>query len=154
MGVGLNHANVFLVENGMSVLIDDKGARSFDEKIPHGDIMIDGDGVGDVSMQVLEDRQQLAEGVVVLAITVSKSKRKIIAGPDIQMRGFVYAKDADIIQRDASKVFLTTVEEYLEMNADLDLEELKQSVYEKSLRTIRRQTGKEPMIVPLIVALP
>ena len=70
------------------------------------------------------------------------------------MRGFVYAKDADIIQRDASKVFLTTVEEYLEMNADLDLEELKQSVYEKSLRTIRRQTGKEPMIVPLIVALP
>ncbi len=154
MGVGLNHANVFLVENGISVLIDDKGARSFDEKIPHGDIMIDGEGVGDVSMQVLEDRQQLAEGVVILAITVSESKRKIIAGPDIQMRGFVYAKDADIIQRDASKVFLATVEEYLAKNIDLDLEGLKQSVYEKSLRTIRRQTGKEPMIVPLIVALP
>ena len=153
MGVGLNHANVFLVENGVSVLIDEKGARIFDEKIPHGDIMIDGSGIGDVSEKVLEDRQELAEGVVILAITVSRSLRKIIAGPDVQMRGFVYAKDADLIERDACKVFVSTVQEYLDKKDAVNMEEMKQNVYEKCLRTIRRQTGKEPMVLPLIIEI-
>ena len=74
MGINLNHQNVFVVENGMSVLIDEKGGRVFDEKIPHGDLMIDGDGVGDISSMVLADRQKLAEGVVVLSMTSSRRR--------------------------------------------------------------------------------
>ncbi len=150
MGVGLNHTNVFIVENGTSVLIDSNGARVFDEKIPHGDLMIDGSGVGDVSEQVLQDRQELAEGVVILAVTVSKSKKQIVAGPDVQMRGFVYAKDADVIQRDASKIFVSTVNDFL-AEKNYDIEAIRQNVYEKCLRAIRRQTGKEPMVLPLII---
>mgnify|MGYP002523874360 CR=1 FL=1 len=150
MGVGLNHSNVFVVENGASILIDSSGARVFDEKIPHGDLMIDGSGVGDVSEQVLEDRQELSEGVVILAVTVSRSKKKIVAGPDVQMRGFVYAKDAELIQRDASKIFVATVNDFLAQDG-YRLEEIRQTVYERCLRAIRRQTGKEPMVLPLII---
>ncbi len=152
MGINLNHSNVFLPGNGDSVLIDEKGARLFNEGIPHGDIMIDGQGVGDVSKVVLEDRTKLQEGVVILALTVSKSKKKIIAGPDVQMRGFIFAKDAEIVLRDVSKIFVTTVEEFLNKpiyNSD----EMKQNVYEKCLRAIRRQTGKEPMVLPLIIEI-
>ena len=151
MGVGLNHSNVFVVENGASVLIDEKGgARVFDEKIPHGDLMIDGEGVGDVSETVLEDRQQLGEGVIMLAITVSRSKRKIVAGPDIQMRGFVYAKDAKLVQREVGEIFVSTVIEYLEAE-HYDIEKIRQNVYERCLRAIRRLTGKQPMVLPLII---
>ena len=149
--MGLNHSNVFVVENGASVLIDEKGgARVFDEKIPHGDLMIDGEGVGDVSETVLEDRQQLGEGVIMLAITVSRSKRKIVAGPDIQMRGFVYAKDAKLVQREVGEIFVSTVVEYLEAE-HYDIEKIRQNVYERCLRAIRRLTGKQPMVLPLII---
>ncbi|MCQ2742792.1 MAG: ribonuclease J [Bacilli bacterium] len=150
MGINLTHQNVFLLDNGMSLIIDEKGARVFDEKIPHGDIMIDGIGVGDVGDKALEDRSKLAEGVVVLAMTISKKERRVIAGPDVQMRGFVFVKEADMILRDVSKVFLSTVEEFL-AKPIYNSDEVKQNVYEKCLRAIRRTTGKEPMVLPLII---
>jgi len=152
MGLNLNHQNVFVMENGITVILDAKGGRLFDEKIPHGDILIDGIGVGDVGNLVISDRQKLSEGVVVLALTVSKSKRVIIAGPDVQMRGFVFVKDADSILKDVSRIFVSTVEEYLQ-SPTFNMNEVKQTVYEKCLRAIRRQTGKEPMVLPLIVEL-
>jgi ribonuclease J len=150
MGINLNHQNVFLLENGLSLLIDEKGAHLLDEKIPHNDIMIDGIGVGDVGNNVIADRQKLSEGVVVLALTISRSQKKIVAGPDVQMRGLVFIKDADAILRDVSKIFVSTVEEGLS-GSKYDLEKVKQDVYEKCLRAIRHQTGKEPMVLPLIV---
>jgi ribonuclease J len=150
MGINLNHQNVFVMENGISVLLDNTGGRLFDEKIPHGDLLIDGIGVGDVGGKVIEDRQKLAEGVVVLALTVSKKEKRIVAGPDVQMRGFVFVKDADMILKDVSKIFVSTVNEFLQ-KPSYNLDEIKQNVYEKCLRAIRRQTGKEPMVLPLIV---
>jgi hypothetical protein len=50
---------------------------------------------------------------VILAVTVSKSKHLIIAGPDVQIRGLVFIKDSDAILRDVSKIFLTTMQEEL-----------------------------------------
>ncbi len=150
MGIKLNHSNVFLPENGLTVIIDEKGGRLINEDIPHGDLMIDGMGVGDVGAKVLSDREKLAEGVVVLALTISKSKRRIVAGPDVQMRGFVYVKDAESIIREVSRIFVSTVEECL-ASEEYSIESIKQTVYEKSLRSIRRSTGKEPMVLPLLI---
>ena len=150
MGLGLTHQNVFVLENGMSVLIDEKGARVFDEKIPHGDLMIDGSGVGDISTSVLSDRTKLAEGAVIVAATISRKKMGIVAGPEVQTRGLVVGKEADALTRDLSKILLSTVEE-LVTSYDFNMAELKQNVYEKSLRAIRRSTGKEPMVLPLLV---
>ena len=150
MGINLNHSNVFVLENGLSVLIDDKGGRLFDEHIPHGDVIIDGAGVGDVSQEVLDDRQKLADGVVIVAATISRKQAEVVAGPDIQMRGFVYGKDQDMVIRDVTKVFQQTMDEFL-VNPNYNFEEIQQNVYERCLRTVRRTTGKEPMVLPLMI---
>ena len=150
MGLNLSHSNVFVVENGMSVLIDSNGGRVFDEKIPHGDLMIDGSGVGDISANVLADREKLAEGVMVLALTISSSERKIIAGPEVAMRGFLIQKEGEAAQKEAAKILVATVTEFLG-KFEINLEEMKQNVYERVLRGIRRISGKVPMVLPLIV---
>ncbi len=152
MGVNLNHQNVFVMENGCCVTIDNLSAKMTYDALTHGDLLIDGEGVGDVSKQVLEDRSKLAEGVVLLALTIDKKGKKIIAGPDIQMRGFLFAREADVVAREISKVFLATISEFLEKSY-YNSDEMKQNVYEKCLRTIRRTTGKEPMVIPLIVEI-
>ena len=152
MGINLSHSNVFVVENGISVLIDEKGARVFDEKIPHGDLMIDGSGVGDVSEFVLSDRAKLAEGVVVLGATISRKQKRIVAGPDVQTKGLLAPKEADALVRDVGKVFTSTVEELL-TSYEFNLDEIRQNVYERCYRAIRRITGKEPMVLPLIIEI-
>ena len=150
MGIGLSYSNIFLLENGMSVILDDNGGRIVDEKIPHGDLLIDGEDVGDISQDILAEREELAEGVVIMALTLSKSKREIIAGPDVQMRGFVFVKDAEAIIREVSSIFVTTVKEFLALSR-YNIDEIKQNVYERCLRGIRRSTGKDPMILPIII---
>ena len=150
MGLNLSHSNVFVVENGMSILIDEKGGRIMDEKIPHGDLMIDGSGVGDISANVLADREKLSEGVMVLALTISSSQRKIIAGPEVAMRGFLIQKEGEAAQKEASKILVSTVNEFL-TRFEINIDEMKQNVYEKVLRGLRRLSGKVPMVLPLIV---
>lgn len=152
MGVNLNHQNVFVMENGSTVTITNAGAKMDADVITHGDLLIDGEGIGDVSKQVLEDRAKLAEGVVLLSLTIDKKARKIIAGPDIQMRGFLFSREAETVGKEISKVFLSTVGEFLEKPI-YNSNEMKQNVYERCLRVIRRSTGKEPMVVPLIIEI-
>lgn len=149
---GLNHQNVFLLENGLSAIFDQNGGRLFDEKIPHGDIMIDGSGVGDVGKEVLADRSKLANGVVILAATISRSKQKVIAGPDVQMWGLVYLKESDLLLKEINRLFNSCLNEALK-EKPYDLSKLKDEVYEKTLRLIKRQTGKEPMVLPLLLEI-
>ncbi len=152
MGIGLTHQNVFLLENGISVIFDETGGRVFDEKIPHGDLMIDGSGIGDISPDVLKDRQKLAEGVVIIACTFSKSKKMIIAGPDVQIRGFVFAKDGESIIREVGKLFTVTVNDVIDRGDPYySIEDIKAAVYDRTLRAIRRISGREPMVLPLII---
>lgn len=150
MGINLNHNSVFVLENGLTLKIDGNSARLIDEKIPHGDIMIDGSGVGDVSPDVLNDRQRLAEGLVIVAATLSRRRGELIAGPDVQMRGFLFGKDADVLTREVTKVFDMTLAELIRGH-EYNIDEIRQNVYEKTLRTIRRISGKEPMVLPLLI---
>ena len=152
MGLGLSHQNVFVVENGMSVILSEEGGRIVDEQITHGDLMVDGSGVGDISYSVLADREKLAEGVLILGMTISTSSRKIIAGPEVAMRGFLIQKEGEAAQKEASKIFLAVVNEFL-LKYTINIDEMKQNVYERVMRAVRHLTGKAPMIIPLIVDL-
>lgn len=152
MGINLSHQNVFIVENGMSVLLDEKGGRVFDEKIPHGDLLIDGEGIGDVSENVLTDRQKLADGVLVVSASISKSQSRRVAGPEIQMRGLLVSKDADGLIHEVGKLTIQTLDEFLRPGYNID--EIRQNVYERILRLVRRLTGKEPMVLPLLIEIP
>ena len=52
--------------------------------------------VGDVGQGVLRDRQKLAEeGVVVVVVTVDIQTGKVLVGPEIITRGWVYAPEAE-----------------------------------------------------------
>ena len=150
-GTGLNHSNIFLLENGMSLLFDETGGHILQENIPHGDIMIDGIGVGDVSRAVIEDREKLSQGVVIISVSVSKETRKVVAGPDVQARGIVFARDGEVLLRDVTKIFMACLDEGLNNNDTF--ETIKEGCHERCSRAIRRMTGKEPLLIPVIVEI-
>lgn len=150
-GTGLNHSNIFLLENGMSLLFDETGGHILQENIAHGDIMIDGIGVGDVSRAVIEDREKLSQGVVIISVSVSKETRKVVAGPDVQARGIVFARDGEVLLRDVTKIFMACLEEGLNNNDTFDT--IKEGCHERCSRAIRRMTGKEPLLIPVIVEI-
>jgi len=154
MNIGLNHMNTFLMDNGMVLeFLDGKGKvlTSNLDAVATGDLLIDGLGVGDVRKDVILERQQLSDdGVIVMGITVSKKQKKIIAGPDIQMRGFVFVRDSDTVGKELYAIMTEGVKEYLGKTFQL-LDDVKIAIVEKALRYIRRETGKRPLVLPEII---
>lgn len=152
MNHGYTHLNTFVLDNGMVLSFENKKALPLQETIPVSDLLVDGSGVGDVGDVVLTDRQKLADdGVICMALTISKVEKRVIAGPDVQMRGFVLVKDSETLLHDLADTFVEMVEEQLQKDGNMEI--AKQNTYEKAIRMVRKSTGKDPMILPLIVEI-
>lgn len=150
MNAGLNHTNVFVIDNGMVVEINDNGAHISQEKINTGDILIDGRDMANEDTKIVQERNLLSdEGVVILGVVVSKKSKKIIAGPDIQTRGLVYVKESEPLLKEINKQFINLVETEIAKD-DYSRSTLESMIKDTLFRTIRRMTMKSPMIIPII----
>jgi len=159
MGIGLSHNNIFLLDNGQQLCIDNNGASvnfNSDGKIIVGDVMIDGIGVGDVVNDIITDRTRLSDdGVVVLGSGVSKSLRKMVCGPDVQMRGFLFLKDkeADLMIKAVTKMYIEDIQAWLETTKDFSIEQITGKITEKITKYIFSITGRNPVIKPTLIVL-
>lgn len=156
MGIGLNHTNVFILDNGMQLCFNELGRPSILPNnpaiMPTHPILVDGSGVStNVAENIVNDRRQLSvDGVVVIAVTVSLTEKRIIAGPDCQMRGFVYVKEAEPLLKSIANIFVDEVTTALSVN-NINFEDVKANAQERIRRFIKRENGREPMIIPIIV---
>ena len=156
MGIGLNHTNVFILDNGMQLCFNEAGRPSILPNnpaiMPTHPILVDGRGVStSVSENIVNDRRQLSvDGVVVIALTVSLEEKKIVAGPDCQMRGFVYVKEAEPLLKSIANIFVDEIMTALSVD-NTDFDEIKANAQERIRRFIKRENGREPMIIPIIV---
>ena len=92
--VGIPKENILLKENGNIVTIDKGNLVENFDKIFVDDILIDGKSNEDVGELVLKDRELLSDnGLVLISATLSKKDKKVLVGPEIMTRGFIYAKD-------------------------------------------------------------
>src|SRR5699024_7251436 len=93
--LGMSDENIFIMENGQTLNLS-RNKANFGSPVASGNILVDGLGVGDVGNIVLRDRKHLSEdGLIVVVVTMSKKSGKVIAGPDIISRGFVYVRESE-----------------------------------------------------------
>ena len=153
MNKGYSHQNTFIADNGMILYFDDQGKAHLTPNvmIRAGDLLVDGIGVGDVKDSVLNERQKMSDdGVIVLAVTVSSKLRKVISSPDIQMRGFIFLKDSENIVKEVSNIFNRVLTDLCSRPL-MSCEDAEHSVIEKLTRYLRKESGKDPLIVPRII---
>ena len=66
------------------------------------------------------------------------------------MRGFVYVKEAEPLLKSVANIFVDEVTTALSVN-NTNFEEIKANAQERIRRFIKRENGREPMIIPIIV---
>ena len=148
--LGIPKERIFILSCGDVLELDMENAV-VSGKVPVGDIMVDGLGVGDVGNVVLRDRQHLAEnGIIIVVLALDQASGELAAGPDIISRGFVYVREADELLDEARASVQLTVERCLERNI-LDWGKLKGSIRDELADFIWKRTKRRPMILPIIM---
>ena len=154
LGIGLNHLNVFVIDNGMQIIFEE-GRRPIIlpnevTGIDVSTVLVSGKGLTKDSDEVVAMRQKLGvDGTVIIAATVSLKEKKIVAGPDCQMRGFVYVKEAEPLLKSITQIFVEEITAAL--NRGLDLEGAKNTIRERARWFIKRENGREPLIEPIVI---
>ena len=113
--------------------------------------MVDGLGVGDVGNVVLRDRKHLSEdGLVIIVATVDSKTGKVLAGPDLVSRGFVYGRENESLMDGAQSIVENALDRCVEEHVR-DWNSVKTRVREALSSYIYRRTKRSPMILPILM---
>ncbi len=147
--MGITDDRILLAEDGDVIELRDDGI-DFAGRVPAGYLYVDGI-VGDVGQGVLRDRRVLAsEGVVVVVVAVDIETGKVITGPEVITRGWVYAPEAEDLLGEATEVVRRAVEDALG-RGQKDPDTLEREVRRAAGKFVSERTRRRPMIVPLVM---
>ena len=148
--LGIPHENIFLTENGKVLELNENEAK-FTGHVTSGKVLVDGLGVGDVGNIVLKDRQKLSQdGLIVVVITMDSRSGKIVSGPDVISRGFVYVRESENLMEEIKHLLREELSKCEEKHIT-DWATLKLVVREELGNYIYKKTKREPMLIPIIM---
>ena len=148
--LGIPKENIFILQSGDVLELSEESA-AVTGKVPVGDILVDGLGVGDVGNIVLRDRQHLAEdGIIIVVLGLDGASDELVSGPDIISRGCVYVRESDELMEEARIVVNEAVEGCLDRGIT-DWGKLKSSIKDSLSDYVWKKTKRRPMILPIIM---
>ena len=148
--LGIPHSNILIAENGSNVILTQDEIKLGDP-VTAGAVMVDGLGVGDVGNVVLRDRKHLSEdGLVIIVATVDSKTGKVLSGPDLVSRGFVYVRENESLMDGAQSTVEMALNRCVEEHVR-DWNSVKTRMREALSSYIYRRTKRSPMILPVLM---
>lgn len=146
---GIAAENIYIADVGDRIKFSEEKVVK-DYNVQSGDILIDGLGVGDVGNIVLRDRKLLSEdGIIIVVVTIDKHG-KILVGPDIITRGFVYIRESEELIEAATKRVESALKD-CEENSVTEWSVLKDTIRKSLNNYIYQKIKRNPMILPVIM---
>ena len=144
---GVPADRIVLAEDGVVVDLVD-GVASIVGAVPVGYVYVDGASVGDISEAALTDRRVLGEeGFISIFAAVDIIEGTVVAGPEIEARGFhedpeVLKPVRDEVRRELEQALADGV---------VDPHQLQQRVRRVVGRWVSSTHRRRPMIIPVVV---
>lgn len=150
--LGMPKENIILKQNGDVAEFVDGVLQETYEHIPTDEILIDGKSQGDIGELVLKDREMLGEsGIVIVSCTLDKLTKKILAGPEILTRGFVYVKESGELIKETEDICREVIENNIPVgDSKVDYTKIKNDVRDRLGKYFYKETECKPMIITVI----
>lgn len=151
-GMGIPEENIFV--SGLGDVLETDGVdMKMSGTVPAGMMLVDGFGVGDVGSVVLRDRKHLSEdGVMVVAATIERETGRVVSGPEIVSRGFVYVRESEELIDGARELMKQVLGDLANRNVR-EWGNIKAAMRDELSEYIYRETKRSPMILPIIMEL-
>jgi ribonuclease J len=152
--VGIDPQDIFRLENGLPLEIDENGARVGD-RVKSGMIFVDGLEVGDVEDVALRDRRMLSnDGVFIVVATVSEQSGEQISDSEVIFRGVPFMDEADEMLDDLRLTVKSSIADLAKKvvnNEGVQEAELREKLHNDVARFVYERTKRRPMVLPVIV---
>ena len=150
MSVGKDRKDIYVGDIGKVVELSESGMKEV-ETVTAGKVFVDGLGVGDVGSIVLRDRKHLGtDGLIIIVASLDVYDGHVISGPDIVSRGFVYVRESGDLMDDIRDLSLEILDECSRRNIH-EWGVIKNRVKDDVAKLIVKQTGRSPMILPILM---
>ena len=148
--MGMKKENIILKENGDSVTFVNGKLTEETSKVKIDTLLIDGNTTKDIGELVLKDRELLSEnGIVIIAATLNKKTKEIMAGPEIITRGFIYVKENAEFIEEIKDISLKIITSNIANNY-VDFNKIKTEIRDDLGKFLFSETECKPMIITII----
>jgi ribonuclease J len=145
--VGIPRDNIFVVESGQ-VLEFGRDWGRINGLVTEGHVLVDGLGVGDVGNVVLRDRHLLSrDGFVVVVVAVDADTGRVVEGPHIITRGFIYIRESEELIDEAEQCVLEAVEHGGPRST------VSTKIKDSLAEFLYVRTKRRPMILPVVMGV-
>lgn len=150
--LGMPKENIILKLNGDVVEFVDGVIQDTNNHIAVDDILIDGKTQADIGDLVLKDREMLGEnGIVIISATLDKITKKLLAGPEVLTRGFIYVKENQDMVEITKEISLKVINDNINLTTKkIDYTKIKNEVREELGKYFYKETEAKPMIITVI----
>lgn len=148
--LGMKKENIILKQNGDIVNIEDGKLIDKFEHINIKDNLIDGKSNLDIGELVMKDREMLSDnGIVLISATIDRKTKKLLVGPEITTKGFIYVKESkDLIlgmRKISEEVILDNI-----VDNQVDYNSIKGDIRSKLSEYLYNETETKPMIIAVV----
>lgn len=150
--LGIKKDNILVVENGDVLEFYDGKVQVLKEAVQTDYIMVESGGVGDVTAQIMLERQIMAEnGIVVMFFKIAPKTNVLYATPQVLTRGFIYMKTSQHILDTIAKLGKEAYEEILKNDNDVKKEDIKSHIKGEIDKYVHEKLAKTPLIIPILI---
>ncbi|EDO0250608.1 RNase J family beta-CASP ribonuclease [Listeria monocytogenes] len=147
---GVPEENSFIMANGDVLALTSETAHVAG-KIHATSVYIDGSGIGDIGNIVLRDRRILSEeGLVIVVVSIDMKNSRVMAGPDIISRGFIYMRESGNLIGEAQGLLTRHLNKVMEQKTT-QWSEIKNEITDTLQPFLYEKTKRRPMILPIIM---
>ena len=150
--VGIPSETVLIMSSGDVVELSEDSCK-ITGHVEAGGVFVYGLGVGDVGNIVLRDRQSLSQnGIIIVAMSLEHGTNRLLSGPDIVSRGFVYVRESTDLMNEASAVVREAVADCLHARIT-DWSKIKNVVRDSLSEFLWKRMKRNPVILPIIMEI-
>ena len=88
-------------------------------------------------------------GIVLISATISRQTRKILVGPEVTTRGFIYIKDSKEMIKEIKNISLDVIERNI-TDKSIEYNKIKTEIREELGKYLYAETECKPMIIAVV----
>ena len=148
---GYSEKNVFVMDNGVVLNIQNGKVVNSNEKISSGDVLVDGILDGDLSDIVLRDRELLSQdGVLLIIANIDARKKSVVTTPEIVSRGFIFMKENEELIKEVENIFYK-VSDKIMVGKYIDWRVFREALRDDISKHLYKVTKRRPIIIPVLI---